>query len=203
MSRRVTWRLTSPILERWRCSPAIAKWRFLILASAVAAVDHVVRGIFMPYSIFGMHHVELWRIAEHALWVVWEDIFLFRTCFQGVLQLRHMAAQSAQQKLAAETSAAQVSTLLSAAHTLNEVSSLLGDSTQQLMSEAGSSLAQARTVSEQMVHVSEQVAEMDASVKTISASVSESSDRLSHSDAAAVEAVQEVAKLIQVESPDQ
>jgi hypothetical protein len=75
------------------------EWRFLILASAVAAADHLLRGIFMPYSIFGMHHVEIWRIAEHALWVVWEHIFLLRICIQGLNHLRHKSMQSAQQKL--------------------------------------------------------------------------------------------------------
>jgi methyl-accepting chemotaxis protein len=173
------------------------EWRFLILASAAAAVDHVVRGIFIPYSIFGMHHVELWRIAEHALWVVWEDIFLLRVCLQGVSQLHKMATQSAKQKLAAEASAAQVITLLAASQMLNDVSSVLASSTRQLIAEAGSSLGQARTVSVQMAEVAGQVAEMDTSAKAICKSVGESSDRLSHSDVAAVNALGEVAKLVE------
>ena len=71
-------------------------WRVLLIASAVVVVDHVVRGIFWPQSIFGVVTVENWRWLEHAGWVVFEDVFLIWACSQGVQQMRAIAEHQAQ-----------------------------------------------------------------------------------------------------------
>jgi methyl-accepting chemotaxis protein len=52
-------------------------WRALLLGAGVAAVDHVVRGLFFPMSIFGVGSAP-WRFVEHAAWVVVETAFLGR-----------------------------------------------------------------------------------------------------------------------------
>lgn len=52
-------------------------WRVLITASLVVIIDHIVRGIVYPESIYGVATIQPWRWVEHAWWVVFEDIFLF------------------------------------------------------------------------------------------------------------------------------
>jgi len=51
-------------------------WRVLISASAVVYVDHLVRGIFWPQSVFNVLHAPIWRSLEHAGWVIFEVSFL-------------------------------------------------------------------------------------------------------------------------------
>src|SRR6202051_1406497 len=58
-------------------------WRVLVTASAVVAADHFLRGLFWPMSVFGTAVASNWRWLEHAGWVVFEDLFLIRSCLQG------------------------------------------------------------------------------------------------------------------------
>ncbi len=48
----------------------------LISASAVTALDHLLRGIFYPESIFGVFMAGEWRWLEHTAWVVFTDVVL-------------------------------------------------------------------------------------------------------------------------------
>jgi two-component system, sensor histidine kinase and response regulator len=64
-------------------------WRVLAIASAITAVDHAVRGVWFPQSVFGTPLEQTWRWMEHAGWVVFEDIVLFVAMRQG---LRDMSA---------------------------------------------------------------------------------------------------------------
>jgi two-component system, sensor histidine kinase and response regulator len=66
-------------------------WRVLVPATIVVAADHFIRGAFWPESVFGAAVVSQWRWVEHAAWVVFEDIFLFIACHQGVKDLRNQA----------------------------------------------------------------------------------------------------------------
>src|SRR6266850_2022231 len=59
-------------------------WRVLISASAVVAVDHLVRGVYWPQSVYGVSAGSEWRWVEHAGWVVFEDIFLVMSCVVAV-----------------------------------------------------------------------------------------------------------------------
>ncbi len=58
-------------------------WRVLITASAIVAVDHYLRGVYWPRSIFGVSTVAPWRWAEHTGWVIFEDIVLIYGCLQS------------------------------------------------------------------------------------------------------------------------
>jgi signal transduction histidine kinase/DNA-binding response OmpR family regulator len=58
-------------------------WGVLLAASAVVAVDHFLRGVYWPQSVFGTGIVSHWRWIEHAGWVVFEDIFLIYSCFRS------------------------------------------------------------------------------------------------------------------------
>ncbi|HYE73956.1 MAG TPA: PAS domain S-box protein, partial [Blastocatellia bacterium] len=71
-------------------------WRVLISASAVVAVDHLLRGMYWPQSVFGTFTVESWRWLEHAGWVIFEDIFLIRACLQSRQEMWQIAERQAQ-----------------------------------------------------------------------------------------------------------
>jgi two-component system sensor histidine kinase/response regulator len=71
-------------------------WPVLISASLVVVVDHLLRGLFWPQSVFGITTVEFWRVMEHGWWVVFEDIFLIVGCVQGMADLRHRASREAE-----------------------------------------------------------------------------------------------------------
>lgn len=51
-------------------------WRVLISASAVVYLDHVLRGLFWPQSVYGVLSAPIWRSLEHAAWVIFEVTFL-------------------------------------------------------------------------------------------------------------------------------
>ena len=45
-------------------------WRVLIPATIVVALDHMLRGMFWPQSVYGVLVVSQWRWVEHAAWVI-------------------------------------------------------------------------------------------------------------------------------------
>src|SRR5205814_8695471 len=70
-------------------------WRVLISATVVVAVDHFVRGICWPQSVYGVMTVSPWRWFEHAGWVLFEDTFLFISIRQSVRDMIEVAARRA------------------------------------------------------------------------------------------------------------
>jgi len=70
-------------------------WRVILSASAVMAVDHFVRGIYWPQSVFGVLTTPLWRPVEHIAWVVFEDAFLITSCIHGQREVSQRARQQA------------------------------------------------------------------------------------------------------------
>ncbi len=70
-------------------------WRVLVTATVVVALDHMVRGIFVPLSVFGTSVASPWRWVEHAGWIVFEDIILVFSCLRGLTETRGIAAQQA------------------------------------------------------------------------------------------------------------
>lgn len=71
-------------------------WRVLITATLVVAVDHLLRGIYIPQSVFGVVSASPWRVVEHAGWVIFEDIFLVIAILQSIEEMRGIARQHAQ-----------------------------------------------------------------------------------------------------------
>ncbi len=69
--------------------------KVLLSASAVVAVDHLLRGIYWPRSVYGISAPSSWRWLEHAAWVVFEDLVLIRGCWQSQAELRDLAARQA------------------------------------------------------------------------------------------------------------
>jgi two-component system, sensor histidine kinase and response regulator len=71
-------------------------WRVFIPATIVVGLDHMVRGIFWPQSVYGVLSATPWRSVEHAAWVIFEDIFLILSCRRGLQEMHDIANQRAQ-----------------------------------------------------------------------------------------------------------
>lgn len=76
--------------------------RVLFVGSLVVVVDHILRSLFLPQSVFGLFTISNGRWMEHAGWVLFEDFFLAYACLRGVKEMRAMARQSAQIMAAGE-----------------------------------------------------------------------------------------------------
>ncbi len=70
-------------------------WRVLIPATIVVALDHLLRGIYWPQSVYGVLVVSQWRWLEHSAWVAFEDLFLVVSCRRAVSEMQDTAARTA------------------------------------------------------------------------------------------------------------
>jgi len=70
-------------------------WTVLIPATIVVAADHAIRGWLWPASVYGVMTTTLWRTAEHAAWVAFEDVFLVVACLRGTREMRDVAGRQA------------------------------------------------------------------------------------------------------------
>jgi two-component system, sensor histidine kinase and response regulator len=71
-------------------------WRIFIPATVVVAVDHFLRGVYFPQSVFGILAPSPWRWVEHAAWVIFENIFLVQACLQTTKEMREGAEKQAE-----------------------------------------------------------------------------------------------------------
>ncbi len=51
-------------------------WRVLLTASVITTADQVLRGAFLPQTIYGVMAVSPWRWVEQTAWVIFEDVVL-------------------------------------------------------------------------------------------------------------------------------
>ena len=70
-------------------------WRVLIPATVVVALDHMLRGIFWPQSVYGVVVASHWRWLEHAAWVLFEDVVLFVACRRSIVEMQLTAERTA------------------------------------------------------------------------------------------------------------
>lgn len=77
---------------------AYRDWRVIVIASVTIAVDHIARGVYWPYSVFGVEQPALWRALEHAGWVVFEDIILLISVAQATREMRSISMVNAQMR---------------------------------------------------------------------------------------------------------
>jgi len=70
-------------------------WRVLIPATIVVALDHFLRGIYWPFSVYGVLTASPMRSVEHAGWVIFEDIFLVISCLRSIREMRSIATRTA------------------------------------------------------------------------------------------------------------
>jgi signal transduction histidine kinase/DNA-binding NarL/FixJ family response regulator len=65
--------------------------RVLAPATIVVAIDHFVRGVWWPESVFGIASASQWRWLEHAAWVIFEDVVLLFVMLQSWAEMRELA----------------------------------------------------------------------------------------------------------------
>jgi two-component system, sensor histidine kinase and response regulator len=71
-------------------------WRVLVPATAITAIDHIVRGIYFPKSVFGVLFASHWRWFEHVCWVIFEVYFLYIWCERSRNELQGIARTQAE-----------------------------------------------------------------------------------------------------------
>src|SRR5271155_3270961 len=76
--------------------PFYRDWRVLVTATIVVALDHLLRGIYWPDSVYGIVNPEWWRFLEHAFWVAFEDIVLLMSIHDALQEMRQLAGRQAQ-----------------------------------------------------------------------------------------------------------
>ncbi|HYD85002.1 MAG TPA: ATP-binding protein, partial [Opitutus sp.] len=55
-------------------------WRVMISATLVVTLDHLLRGLWFPESVYGVPFATAWRTVEHAGWVIFEVLVLTWAC---------------------------------------------------------------------------------------------------------------------------
>ncbi|MES2503418.1 MAG: ATP-binding protein [Myxococcota bacterium] len=83
-------------------------WKVLVTATIVVAADHFLRGTYFPESVFGVAAASQWRWIEHAAWVVFEDVFLIKTCIQAKREMREICIRRANLEILNEEMDAKV-----------------------------------------------------------------------------------------------
>ncbi|HEY7157259.1 MAG TPA: histidine kinase dimerization/phospho-acceptor domain-containing protein, partial [Gemmataceae bacterium] len=71
-------------------------WRVLVSASLIVCVDHFLRGLYWPQSVYGVPGAASWRWLEHTGWVAFIDVFLIWSCIQGVREMTAIAERQAE-----------------------------------------------------------------------------------------------------------
>jgi signal transduction histidine kinase len=62
----------------------------------IVALDHLLRGLWYPESVYGVAVSTPWRSVEHAGWVIFEDIVLVWSCFVSRREMRNICEQQCQ-----------------------------------------------------------------------------------------------------------
>jgi hypothetical protein len=70
-------------------------WRVLLLATSVVALDHLLRGMFWPQSLYGVLIAGQWRWLEGAAWVLFENVCLVVSCQRSIAEMRDGAEREA------------------------------------------------------------------------------------------------------------
>lgn len=63
-------------------------WRVLILPTIIVGVDHFVRGLIWPQSVYGINVVQPYRWLEHVGWVLFEDAVLIFSSIKAAQALQ-------------------------------------------------------------------------------------------------------------------
>jgi PAS domain S-box-containing protein len=75
---------------------AYRDWTVLAPATVFVAIDHLIRGLYWPETVFGSASPSPWRWMEHAGWVLFEDLWLTICCRQGIQEAADIAQRSAE-----------------------------------------------------------------------------------------------------------
>ncbi|MBI1312697.1 PAS domain-containing protein [bacterium] len=66
-------------------------WKVLLTATAVVGLDHLLRGVYWPQSVYGVLSSTPWRSLEHVFWVTFEDAFLIYGCVRSIHEMQLVA----------------------------------------------------------------------------------------------------------------
>lgn len=83
-------------------------WYVLVTATAIVALDHMLRGMFWPQSVFGTLVASPFRWIEHAGWVLFEVWFLRLACIQNLCEMTSDARHRAELEHAHELTEEEV-----------------------------------------------------------------------------------------------
>jgi signal transduction histidine kinase len=70
-------------------------WRVLISATIIVYVDHFLRGVYWPQSVYGVLTASPWRAVEHAGWVIFEVLFLIKYINESLQEMSNVAQRQA------------------------------------------------------------------------------------------------------------
>ena len=70
---------------------AYRDWRVLVPFTMIIAIDHFVRGIWWPESVFGVATASPYRWMEHAYWVLVADVFLLFSIRMSANEMQTLA----------------------------------------------------------------------------------------------------------------
>jgi two-component system, NtrC family, sensor histidine kinase HydH len=71
----------------------------IFLTSAIAILDHIVRGIFWPMTIFHIPDASVGRSLEHAAWIIFEAGFLYQLIRLNLKELELTARKTSELEL--------------------------------------------------------------------------------------------------------
>jgi hypothetical protein len=74
----------------------------LLTATIVVALEHFIRGIVWPESVYGIPNPEWWRFLEHAFWVVFAVSYLGLMSKRGKQEMQTAAERGAELEAMAE-----------------------------------------------------------------------------------------------------
>ena len=77
-------------------------WRVFIAPTLVVALDHGLRGMFWPQSVYGVSIQEPLRWLEHTGWVLFEDVVLIISTIQSTREMKKDAQHQAQVEMTKE-----------------------------------------------------------------------------------------------------
>lgn len=63
-------------------------WRVFVPATIIVVLDHALRGLYFPQSVYGVSAVQPMRWLEHAGWVVFENAFLINMCLRSDKEMK-------------------------------------------------------------------------------------------------------------------
>jgi len=101
-------------------------WKVLVPAGLVTVLDHFLRGMFWPESIFGLANVEWWRFLEHGFWVLFEDVVLVIGILQSRSEMLLLADRQAELESGRKSLLSNVAALTEAQASLVRVSRQAG-----------------------------------------------------------------------------
>ncbi|HVC92588.1 MAG TPA: HD domain-containing phosphohydrolase [Pirellulales bacterium] len=67
------------------------RWRVLVTATVVVALDHLARNLGWPQAAQGIAATGSWSALEHAGWVFFEDVFLWLSMRHSLVDMRRRA----------------------------------------------------------------------------------------------------------------